>query len=176
MFLHLAVFNSLPPPYLFLIISYACASRSVSSSQAASSPMVRFLSRHHLSLRSLFRHYLSRPAQACPRNLTEGNGRCWKRQQTEDQTCTKLGCRLGAQMETHNSHLHLQWVYYIQQPNKVKQQFSGERAVPAEACSLLGINPLAPFCGWGCAKLKTAVYLIQLCLCTPLSTTNDVHL
>jgi hypothetical protein len=31
---------------------------------------------------------------------------------------------------------------------------------------------LAHFCGWGCAKLKPAVYLIQLCLCTLLFTEN----
>jgi hypothetical protein len=41
-------------------------------------------------------------ARACPRNLTGGNRRCQKRQETEDQTCTKLGPgRLGAWMETH---------------------------------------------------------------------------
>jgi hypothetical protein len=50
-----------------------------------------------------------------------------KGQQTEDQTCTKLvPDRLGAQMETHNSPLHLQRVYYIQWQNKVEQQFLWE--------------------------------------------------
>jgi hypothetical protein len=50
-----------------------------------------------------------------------------KRQQTEDQTCIKLGPdRLGILMETHNSQLHLQQDYYIQWQNEVEQQFSGE--------------------------------------------------
>jgi hypothetical protein len=41
--------------------------------------------------------------------LTGADRRCWKRQQTEDQTCTNLGPgRLGTQMETHSSPLHLQ--------------------------------------------------------------------
>jgi hypothetical protein len=31
------------------------------------------------------------------------------------------------QMETHNSQLHLQQVYYIQWQNEVEQQFSGMR-------------------------------------------------
>jgi hypothetical protein len=45
---------------------------------------------------------LSRTTGACPRNLTEGDRRCQKRQQIEDQTCIKLGPgRLGALMETH---------------------------------------------------------------------------
>jgi hypothetical protein len=49
---------------------------------------------------------------------------------------------------------------------------SAAEAVLTQACSLLGIAVLAPFWGWGCAKLKLAVYLIQLYLCTPLSTQN----
>jgi hypothetical protein len=49
-----------------------------------------------------------------------------KGQQTEDQTCTKLGPGgLGAQMETHNSSLHLQQVHYIQWQSKVERQFLG---------------------------------------------------
>jgi hypothetical protein len=103
MFLHLAVFNSLSPHTL--LVSYyllcMCFSESVSSSQVLSSPVVRFLSRCNLTLRSLFGCHLSCPAQACPINLTEGNGRCRKRQQTEAQTCIKLEPgRLGARVET----------------------------------------------------------------------------
>jgi hypothetical protein len=46
--------------------------------------------------------YVSHPTPACPRNLTGGDKRCWKRKQTENQICIKLGPgRLGAQMETH---------------------------------------------------------------------------
>jgi hypothetical protein len=70
---------------------------------------------------------LSCPVGACPSNLTGGDGRCQKKQQTEDKTCIKLGPgRLGALMETHQP-LHLQWVYYIQLQHKVERWFSGER-------------------------------------------------
>jgi hypothetical protein len=52
-----------------------------------------------------------------------------KRQKTGDKTCTKLGPdRLGAWMETHNSSLYLQLVYYMQWQNEVEQQSSGEGA------------------------------------------------
>jgi hypothetical protein len=45
---------------------------------------------------------LLRPTWACPLNLTEGNGRCRKRQQTEDKTCIVLGLgKLDTQLETH---------------------------------------------------------------------------
>jgi hypothetical protein len=40
---------------------------------------------------------------------------------------------------------------------------SAAGTVPTQACSLLGMTVLAPFCHWGCAKLKPAVYLRQLC-------------
>jgi hypothetical protein len=52
-----------------------------------------------------------------------------KGQKTEDKKCTKLGPGgLGTWMETHNSPLHLQGIYYIQWQNKVEQQFLGEGA------------------------------------------------
>jgi hypothetical protein len=50
-----------------------------------------------------------------------------KRKQIDDQTCIKLGPgRLGSQMETHNSHLHLQQVYYIQWQNEVSSWGKGD--------------------------------------------------
>jgi hypothetical protein len=90
------------PTYLTCFLC-ACFLESVSSSQASSSPVVRYVSRCYLALRSLFRCHVSCPAWACPRNLNWGaTGDARKEEQAEDQTCTKLGSdRLGARLETH---------------------------------------------------------------------------
>jgi hypothetical protein len=95
---------SIHSPPILLVSYYIVHSRlseSFFSSQASSSPIVRYPLRYHLSLSSLFGCHFSHPAGAFFGNLTEGDGRCRKRQ-TEDQTCIKLGLgRLCAQMETH---------------------------------------------------------------------------
>jgi hypothetical protein len=141
MFSYLAVFNSFSPHTLLVSYYLLCSffSESVSLSQASNSPIVGFPSRRHLALRSLFRHLscvtslslfrcqLSCPTWACPVNLTEGHGRCRKRQQTEDETCIKLGPGWLGLRWRHTSPVHLQWVYYIQWQKEVERQLSGER-------------------------------------------------
>jgi hypothetical protein len=147
-------------------------------------------------LTDFYKKDLSRPARTCPWHLTEGDGRCRKRQQTEDKTYTKLETgKLGAWMETHQpppspasllytvakrggeavlweeawhcnsreqeeSEIASLWTKHLR---KETQLFcilptSAADAVPTQVCNLLGITMLAPFCGWGCAKLKPAVW------------------
>jgi hypothetical protein len=136
--------------------------------------------------------WLSRPTWACPRLLTEGYGRCRKRQQTEDQTCIKLGPgRLDAWMETRGGKAVHDIV--ISGTGGTCDSFSlnvnilGKTAVLhlahfwSRGCAnsslkFIGHNYACPLNGvWGCAKLKLAVYLIDLCLCSPLSTDGFIH-
>jgi hypothetical protein len=52
--------------------------------------------------RACLAHQVSRARQACPKTLTGGDGRCRKRQRTEDKTRINLQPgRLGGLMETH---------------------------------------------------------------------------
>jgi hypothetical protein len=61
-------------------------------------------------------------------------------------------------METRNSSLHLQRVFYIQWQNEVEQQFSGTGGTCDHFflnINILGktaVLHLAHFCRWGCAN------------------------
>jgi hypothetical protein len=106
---------------------------------------------------------VSHPGWACPRILTEGNGRCRKRQQTEDQTCTKLGPgRLVARMETHTSLLRR--VYYIQWQNEVEQQFLFMFSLNINILGKTAVPHLAHFCSRGCAN-SSLKFIGHNCAC-----------